>query len=584
MGASHGTPLHPARHDEGHAGHVGLHHHDPILPKPVTLVSGPWDGVYNASDASDAYKKKLYAASNVYRAGGSSSFAMRPPFALVKAAGTLGTAGSRFGDALYEHIADDGSKFSFVFVGGKVYRWDGASTFTDVTPASPAITSATGVYVTSFADNLIVSDGAHKPWYVPSSGCGATPLVATQIEIDSSSTAWAAQGPPAVYGGRLFFAISLYTGVGTEDTIVWSEVSDPGTGYRQDNFANFWQLSQTDSKPIFAIAATEISLVVFRAQSILNITGNTDATFQTNATRENVDGVGTISPRALVVHNGKVWFLDRYGRPYRYTPGTLPEALWPQLADTITASNAAGLSLQGTCACYHPELRVILMGTFGVATSAGTTIGVTLLHVFDAESGVYYGTWDVDGLKGIHSLGMMRGNAVKPALCVLGESTSPTSLSWTASTSGQMWRQKLLSEMTGSTSWTDPNTLQSSVTTHHLGRNEEQEFVFTDLALRAVTSSANAAGRTIPLTYYTPRGSTTPATAVLSQPPSQPVNNGLSAYQGEGVASWGLGPNAQGRWLMATVSCPTTAQTVQPFMPTGVTLTGKIVPAGPAAP
>jgi hypothetical protein len=124
-----------------------------------TIISGPWKSVYNASDASDAYKDKLYAASNVYWPKGNLSPQMRPPFVVVQAAGTLGTAGGRAGEGMYEHVADDGTSYQFFFVGGKVYRWNGVTTFTDVTPATVTISATSHIYVASFGDKFVVHDG-----------------------------------------------------------------------------------------------------------------------------------------------------------------------------------------------------------------------------------------------------------------------------------------------------------------------------------------------------------------------------------------------------------------------------------------
>jgi hypothetical protein len=124
--------------------------------------------------------------------------------------------------------------------------------------------------------------------------------VATKIQVNTASSAWVACGPPVVYDGRLFFVLLSIGSTFYRDTVVWSEVDNPATGYEQDNYANFWQLFQTDTHPIYGLAATEVSLVVFRERSILNITGKTDQTFQTNATRESIEGVGCFTPAISV--------------------------------------------------------------------------------------------------------------------------------------------------------------------------------------------------------------------------------------------------------------------------------------------
>jgi hypothetical protein len=247
------------------------------------------------------------------------------------------------------------------------------------------------------------------------------------------------------------------------------------------------------------------------------------------------------------------------------------------MADTATAFIEAGLTTTPVAAAsitYHPDLNLILSVSY--AGSASTGGYANLIHVFDADSGLYYGTWDIDGLKLIHTMGVMHNTSGYHSLMVLGESATTTS----TATSGQVWRQRTLGEAS-LFSWADPGGPSASVTTHHLGRNEEGDWNFDRLLLRAVTSSANAAGRTMPLTYYTSRQSGTPSAAVLGQPPAHPISGATTGYQGEAVAVWGLGPNARGPWLMAKLSCPTATQTVQPFTPTAVELRGRLVPANP---
>lgn len=100
---------------------------------------------------------------------------MRPPFALLQAGGVLGTVGGRHGQRSFAHYALDGTVYRFEFIGGRIYRWDGNVTFTDVTPIGITISATARIYCATFADKLIVHDGTNKPWYVPSSGCASTP-------------------------------------------------------------------------------------------------------------------------------------------------------------------------------------------------------------------------------------------------------------------------------------------------------------------------------------------------------------------------------------------------------------------------
>jgi len=425
-----------------------------------------------------------------------------------------------------------------------------------------------------------VSDGVNKPWYVASSGCSATPLVGTNIQVDSVPSAWQAYGAPVVYDARLFFILNS-----SRDTIVWSEVADPTTGYQQTNFANYWELFQTDPRPIYALAPTETSLVVLRARSILTITGKTDQSFATNATKEAVEGVGTTCPASVIVHNETVWFLDELGRQYRYSPGSEPQALWPQLADAVQkfigGGNANTAAIAGA-AVYHPDLDLVVSMSWA---ALGFLTVASQFFVFDATSGRYQGVWDVDGGKLLHSIGVVRDSSGNSSLCVLGESSASTH---STANSGQMWRQRSLNEMISGVgpNWSDPNGVPStSVTAHHLGRNEEMDWRFDRLMVRAVQINAVAAGRTLSLAYLTPRLQSSTRTAVLSYPPAQFIQQGgvsSSTFVAEAWAVFGLGPDASGNWLMPTVSAQTTsALAVPPFTITAIELRGTSRPANP---
>src|SRR5438034_11431387 len=93
---------------------------------------------------------------------------------------------NRQGQCVYEHVELDGTLRRFLFVGGKMWRWNGdigAPTFTDVTPVG--VTIATSIlFCESLAGKLIVNDGTNKPWI--GTNLGGTPITGTYIQYNTA--------------------------------------------------------------------------------------------------------------------------------------------------------------------------------------------------------------------------------------------------------------------------------------------------------------------------------------------------------------------------------------------------------------
>ena len=127
--------------------------------------------------------------------------------AYVQRRGFQGNALALFGrgQAIYSHRRLDGTLDRYVFAGGKMYEWNGGAVCTDVTPAGITIHPTNTIYVLSFFDELVVTDGANQPWvYNPDTG------VAELIQAFEDSRKWNTQGPPVVYSGRVFFILKRH--------------------------------------------------------------------------------------------------------------------------------------------------------------------------------------------------------------------------------------------------------------------------------------------------------------------------------------------------------------------------------------
>lgn len=472
-------------------------------PKVHEFTSGPWDGVLNASDEPEAYKDKLYQAQNMILPGAETGggWQLRPSFVLQQAGGVLGTVGGRYGQSIFEHVRLDGTIDRYLFVGGKMYEWNGATpgTYTDITPGAVTISATARIYCLTFANVLIVSDGVNKPWqYDPAS------TVATVIEYDSVPSAWTAFGKPVVNGGALHFVVDTVAGASLRTDFIWSEPDQPLVGYKQTGFLNTWTLTQTEADPLYALAASNAALYYFRRNSIGAITGVVGPNYQAGATLDSVStDVGTTTPASVIVSHGSVWFLDETGKPWRFKFGGELEPIWRGLRDAITEDGAVG-TLTATLAAAsvsvsHPDLPLVLMGIWAAPPSV---IAVKKLYVFDALNGGYRGNWDCDGGRFIHTLGVLHDAQQHNSLCVLGDANTQST-----PTSGAFLRQHMLSE--GSPTWNDANGFTNCfVTTHQLGLRSIGDWLFDLVMVRA---RANGVTATYNLAYFTPRTTSAPS-------------------------------------------------------------------------
>jgi hypothetical protein len=401
--------------------------------KPVYIQNGPWTGCFQSWDVAPEPTKELYTAYNVVFRNTQAGLAaqIRPGFQNLGQLGTadsailcteagvdittevggtdfLATDGHRTPQCVYQHTRVDGTNEPYLFVGGRMYRWNAdpsSPVFTDMTPTTLRIDPDARVFCTSFSDRLIVNDGVNQPWtYNPATA------TATLIPYNTAASTWTAYGQPVVYGAKLFFILNTVAGVSARTDFIWSEEATPLVGYQQDGYDNSWTFTQTKADPLYALSATNAALYIFRQDSISAVYGAVSSAFQTTATQDAVSlTVGTTSPASVVQVGNLIYWLDRLGRPYRMTVGGQPAAIWKQLQDGVDSNIAAStlstsqLERWGS-AGYHMELGVVGFAIWTVFS--GIPSGT--LYMFDAEAGVFAGAWSL----GAESL--LRRNGIAP--------------------------------------------------------------------------------------------------------------------------------------------------------------------------
>lgn len=523
--------------------------------KPARFVCGPFEGVRDAVDAgSQDWQRYAQDALNCYLpdiARGRSLYS-RPG---VKLRHQLGNSGNSKAAVLH-HTTTDGTEYRFTLMGQTLYRIaaNGLSS-TDVTPAGTVINATSRPALLSFGDSIIVNDGVDRPWIM--SNLGSTPVTRTYIDYDGAGTAWTAHGRPTVAAGKLVFVCKTLNGVTARNAIMWSEEGSASTGYQQSGYDNLWELTQSDTDSLTAVVGTNSGIVVFREDSITRIEGLNVDQFQTSATFDGISTTIGCPYWATVVQVGRhIWFGGREGKVYRLSEdGTLDEP-WRDMAQAVVRSNAvAGLTSALTtsaCGAYHADLDVVVFALWEATTGRPRT-----LYVFNAGSGRYCGRWQIGSVNlededsGVEVLGMGP----------LKDSNGRYSLHFITARAGfapsynaQVSRLYLTSEDV----WTDSYETSTSdsasaqycvpaIRTHLLGDEPGSRIIVHRVTTEHFWDSDDA-GDSVKLKYHTP---------VLSASSQLTATLRVAADRDEGSharATFGLGPNAQGRWVRITSS------------------------------
>lgn len=412
-------------------------------PAVLQKTAGPFVGVRTTLDIGDDPSNLLYDATNLYSPDpkGSSGMYALPGCSLQNNGVPIVTSTSTFrGQGVFTHIALDGTVTNFAVWDGRLIRCDNNNTvFTDVTPVGITIDDAvtTRVYGTSFADQLVITDGVNRPWLA--TALTASPITGTSIDFDSVAGSWSAFGPAVVYGGSIFFVLAQVTGTAARTDIAWSLAGNAALGYQQTDFDFRWTLEQTAADPLYALAGTNTQLYYFRESSIGSISGTPGPDLSSTPTHDSISrNVGTLSPQAILQFGTSIFFVDALGRPYRLQQGTAePEAIWLQMRAIVDTSSFGfpGINKTVATAGFEPTLNLYIVAPWSAAP--GQTGPATEGYTFDARTGSYFGRFQVaDGIQ-LDTLGTFIDANGRGQLIIQGSATPPGAAS--IANSGYLW-------------------------------------------------------------------------------------------------------------------------------------------------
>lgn len=359
----------------------------PILPRPPATavdVHGPYIGVVDSLDPTVIDRRtRARELVNVYPADSELGEGLvgRPGCVPMGATGTGAVQRN------YQYTKLDGTEITLRVVGGEIEvydwttdTWTTAVSAADLSGAGITLSNTARVYCVTFADLLIVSDGAHSPFaWDGTTGGGLTPL----------TNCPPLYGQPTVYYAKLF-------GIKADErsTLVWSEENDPETGYEAGGFNNSWTLGQTDQEPLHAIRGTNEALYYWRARSTGAIVGAANDDFRTSGTHEAVSlTIGTTSPDAVVQAGGSFWLLDADARPQRLPIGGRyvgeDGGMPPWAACKETVRRIPRDELPDASGAYDETTGLVLLGMASLGSTENDRI-VT----FDPQSGEFTGRWN----------------------------------------------------------------------------------------------------------------------------------------------------------------------------------------------
>jgi hypothetical protein len=421
-------------------------------------------------------------------------------------------------------------------------------------PVSVAIsTSATPTarfYMTSFADELIFTDGVNRPWR--GTNLGAAEVTGTYIDINGVAGAWTCQGQPVVYDGALFFICktvpvgsSVEAGVG----IVWSEPFQPDIGYTQVGYADFWNLIQTSASPLYCLWPTNTYLYYFREWGIGAIAGAPNVDFSSTASIDAVAvNVGCTAPASICQSGDTIYFVDSLGRPHSFSGTTPPRELWKQLRGEIDANpsyigNPTATALVGI-GCVVPQLNVVLLGGWSSDPTNSPPLPPTTLYCFDAKNGQYYGTWSAAPACGLTTF---------DTLATIKDATNAVTIcAFSAGTTKHVFTLSLLS----GANWLDNAVVPTrSAKTQRLGYSVDE--VMTATGVGTVLTQSTAPLTISVITPYT--ASTVEATAMAANGSSDSTYRtvfGMDVRRARGIQVVISPTTATSQWVLQSVEFP----------------------------
>lgn len=420
------------------------------------LSCGPFKGVNATTDPFDDTPDYLVDAMNMYipdAKAGSGIYAR--PGTVLAASAPLGVA-NHMGQCVYHHTALDGTEYNFVAVSGSLYRVSAdMATYTDVTPVGATIDSSTStrVFMLSFADMLIVSDGVNRPWM--GTNLSSTPITGTQIQYDSGNSLWSAQHMTE-YSGALVFILKTIAGVYHQTRITWSAPNDPTQGYFNvvgTTAVDYtWDLVQTDSAPLYALHGTNIALFYWRAYSIGALSGAIGPDFKGSSTHDAIDfKIGTRAPATLAAVGNTIFFCDSDGRAQMFPIGNRIVPIWLQMRSVVEGARTdtpAVTALTATGAVL-PSLNLYVVAIW--SPDPTNSLSPTIMYVFDSLTGQYVGRWSIGQGTNIEAIGILKNAGGQPELAIIGTQVISAALGF----GGYVWRLTQPSENI----WTDNGNL-----------------------------------------------------------------------------------------------------------------------------
>ncbi len=373
-------------------------------------------------------------------------------------------------------------------------------------------------------------------------GASGNPSSDTNYYAGSPANPWLAFGRPTIYAGSIFFVgkrvgtTETSGGTSVRTSIIWSEPNFPLVGYRQTGYDNVWELTQTSTEPIFALAGTNDTLYYFRAYSIGAVSGTPGINFQGTATHDVVSGnVGTTVPGTVRQFLNYVYFADQYGRPYRMPIGATPEPIWLQ-AREIFEDTAISIS-ERAWGFVEPNLNLYLVKTVGPKNQC---------MAWDANTGTFFGYWSLTPLFNNASIGGLVTNNSgerRAAFCITDDDTPSNPI--------EIVRLTTPTEAT----WTDTlGAFTFVIQTRYQGFDTDETLTPTHIVASAELGDAQtpiAASGTV----YTMNG-----TASL---PSYTPQNIASGVDGVGRYVWEVGSGVQGRGVRVQLAFTPSTQQVK---------------------
>ncbi len=364
------------------------------------------------------------------------------------------------------------------------------------------------------------------------------------------SSPWVAFGQPVVWDAALVFILRSVGVTSSPTTFAWSEPNQPNVGYQQTNYADWWTYIQTSQQPLYCAVATNDALYLSRAYSWSAIYGAPGIGLSSTATDALVsENIGCVAPATVKKFGNYIYFSDAAGRTHRFRPGGKTEPLWLQARTPYETAAAAGLTALSaiqnyTWAVVEPNLNLYLTACYPGAT---TPFAPTTLHVYDAATGVYFGTWTI-GTETLSIGGNLLDANNQPATILLGT---------LAGVNGEVWKLNRIAENI----WQDNlGTVSITAQTQRLGFNDDIEWLFQRVT--AITGTSQA----VTISTLTPNASTggntiTPAASVDGTyrcyfPLAPEVGRGLQVTLSPSTTTM--------QWQLFRVSVRATPQNAQP--------------------